>query len=117
MGYDYKSLPAPRQISKVAGAKTPQEKCARLLENLLNAQAADGWDYMGSETLTCEYRTGLLRRREISAQTVLVFRRAKTAARPAPSISAQTAAPPPAPAARALPSAAAPKVATPEKPA
>lgn len=117
MGYEYKSLPAPRQAGKIAGAKTPQEKCAKMLENLLNAQAADGWDYMGSETLSCEYRSGWLRRREISAQTVLVFRRVKTAARPAPSISAETAAPPPAPAARTAPSAAAPKVATPEKPA
>jgi hypothetical protein len=113
MGYEYKALPAPQQITKTKGAKTPQDRFARMLETTLNAQAADGWEFQRSETLPCAYRTGWLRRRETGDQTMLIFRRIKPAAKPVAPI-AQTA-PVTAPAVSAPATGTAPAVQAPTK--
>lgn len=48
---EYKVIPAPRRGEKARGAKTTEDRFALALTELLNAMAAEGWDYLRAETL------------------------------------------------------------------
>lgn len=72
--YEYKTVPAPRRADSQRGVRDPAERFARTLAAWLNREAAQGWEYVRSETLTVEIRKGLARTRE-TQQTLLVFRR------------------------------------------
>jgi hypothetical protein len=73
--YEYKVVPAPRTPSKVRGVKGDDARFAFTVEAAINTSAADGWEYLRSETLPCEHR-GWFRRRT-DEQTLLVFRRGR----------------------------------------
>jgi hypothetical protein len=72
--YEYKVVPAPARAEKVKGVRAPEARFARAVENLMNAQAAEGWEYLRAETLPSEERKGL-GGRTTRWRTVLVFRR------------------------------------------
>lgn len=57
--HEYLALPAPRKGSKVKGLKTPAERFAHAVTELLNEVAAEGWEFWRSETLPSEERKGL----------------------------------------------------------
>ena len=75
MGYDYKVVPAPRKGEKGRGLKSSEERFALALTNVLNAMAAEGWDYLRTESLPCDERSGLTGTKT-TLHTLLVFRRA-----------------------------------------
>lgn len=77
--YDYKVIPAPTKGQKAQGVKTPVARFANTVEGVLNSQAAEGWEYLRSDTLPSEERQGLTGTREVY-RTLLVFRRAKRGA-------------------------------------
>lgn len=72
--YEFKVIPAPRRAEKSREAKTTEDRFALGLTTALNRMAADGWDYVGSETLPCDERTGL-RGIKTTTQVVMIFRR------------------------------------------
>lgn len=72
--YEYKVIPAPQRTVKVKGLKTTAERFAHLLEEAVNAEAGEGWEFVGAETLPCEERKGFTGTAK-SFQSVLVFRR------------------------------------------
>ncbi len=74
--YEYKVIPAPARAVKVKGLKTTGDRFAHQLDERLNAEADEGWEFLRAETLPCEERRGLTGLRK-SFQTVLVFRRAR----------------------------------------
>lgn len=74
MAYEYHVIPAPAKGRKVPGAKTPDARYAAALVEVLNAQAAEGWDYVRAEVLPCAERQGLTGSRTVYVN-VLVFRR------------------------------------------
>jgi hypothetical protein len=71
---EYKVIPAPRRGEKARGAKTTEDRFALALTELLNAMAAEGWDYLRAETLPVDERSGLTGTKT-SFQNMLVFRR------------------------------------------
>lgn len=73
--YEYKVIPSPLRTAKVKGLKTAAERFAHMLEDAVNSEALDGWEFLRSETLPCEERKGLTGTAK-SFQSVLVFRRA-----------------------------------------
>lgn len=73
--YEYKVIPAPVRGTKAKGLKTPAERFARTLEELMTEQGAQGWEYLRAEALPCEERSGL-RKKVTTYQNILVFRRA-----------------------------------------
>ena len=73
--YEYKVIPSPLRTAKVKGLKTVAERFAHMLEEAMNSEALDGWEFLRSETLPCEERKGLTGTTK-SFQSVLVFRRA-----------------------------------------
>ena len=75
MSYEYKVVPAPVRGLKAKGVKTPEDRFAYALETAINELAADGWEYLRTDTLPAEQREGLMSKTTVF-QNMLVFRRA-----------------------------------------
>ena len=73
--YEYKVVPTSTRPPKVKGVRDPSERMRRAFEDLLNGLADQGWDYVRRDTMTVEAKSGLLRRKELREDTVLIFRR------------------------------------------
>ncbi|HEY9039913.1 MAG TPA: DUF4177 domain-containing protein [Roseovarius sp.] len=74
--YKYKVVPAPTKGQKAQGVKTPEARIANTIEGLLNAQAAEGWEYLRTDILPSDERSGLTGTQTVY-RTLMVFRRAK----------------------------------------
>jgi hypothetical protein len=72
--YEYHVLPAPGRAEKVRGAKTPAERFAGTLTQIMNAMAAEGWEYVRADSLPCE-EGKMFRGKTVSQYNLLVFRR------------------------------------------
>ncbi len=57
---EYKIVPAPRRGEKLRGVKSAEDRFALAMTRVLNAQAAEGWTYLRTDTLPSEEREGLL---------------------------------------------------------
>lgn len=138
--YEYKVIPAPTKGQKAQGIKTPEARMANTVQELLNAQASENWEYLRTDILPSDERQGLTSTQTVY-RTLMIFRRAKietektaddliltaqTVAEATPPVSDKSvrrepslapAAPPPAePAKTPDPAPAAPEPQTPEKP-
>jgi len=72
---EYKVLPAPTRGLKAKGVKTPEGRFANALEAKMNEMAAEGWEYLRTDTLPSEQREGLMSKTTVY-QNVMVFSRA-----------------------------------------
>lgn len=79
--FEYRIVPAPERARKIKGAKTPEARFSATLEEELNDLAADGWEYLRTETFAVEERAGLASRKTVERQ-VMVFRRPIASAEP-----------------------------------
>ncbi|MGH1368769.1 MAG: DUF4177 domain-containing protein [Maritimibacter sp.] len=79
--FEYKVVPAPKRGKKAKGVKTAEDRFAHALSETINEMAADGWEYLRTDTLPSEERSGL-RSRTTVFQNMLVFRRAPEAQAP-----------------------------------
>ena len=57
--FEYKVVPAPKRAAKIRGIKGTDGRFAQVIENVMNAMGADGWEYQRTDTLPCEERVGL----------------------------------------------------------
>jgi len=73
--YEYKVLPTPRRVKRAKGVKGDPARFAHALTELMNVEAADGWEYFKSETLPMEAKPGIFKSLVESFQPVLIFRR------------------------------------------
>ena len=78
VNFEYKIVPAPVHGMRVRGVSEPEERFALSLEAVINEWAAEGWEYMRSETLPSSERTGLVGSGPVY-RGILVFRRPATA--------------------------------------
>ena len=74
--YEYKTVAAPRRERRFKGVKPGAEGFARTVEDVLNAECVDGWEYLRAESLPCDSRGGFFSRGHELLHTVLIFRRA-----------------------------------------
>ena len=72
--YEYRVVPAPTKGLKSKGKKTPEDRFAYSVEDLLNRMGAEGWEYQRAELLPSEERAGLTGS-ATNWRNVLVFRR------------------------------------------
>jgi hypothetical protein len=94
--FEYRVVPAPKRGVKTKTAKTAEERFAVALAEVMNALGAEGWDYVRSDMLPCEERSGLTGKATVY-HTVMVFRREIVAAAVvAPAMAPVAAAPTPA---------------------
>ncbi len=73
--YEYLVVPAPRQGQKIRGVKGKEMRFAHALSDIINAQAAEGWEYLRAESLPVDQRSGMFSARTETMQCLLVFRR------------------------------------------
>lgn len=73
--YEYRVIPAPAKGVKAKGVKTPEDRFAHALQELMNQMGADGWEYQRAETLPATERAGLTGT-TTNWRHVLIFRRA-----------------------------------------
>jgi hypothetical protein len=96
--YEYKVIPAPGAGARGRTGGTDEEHFSRLFETALNAQAAQGWEFLRSETVPFQHRHKFTGRVSVIQQAMLVFRRATdpvTTALPRTAGAAQSAPMPP----------------------
>ena len=74
MRFEYKIVPAPTKALKNKGLKSPEDRFAFTLEELLNEMGAEGWEYQRAETLPSTERAGLTST-TTEWRNVLVFRK------------------------------------------
>ena len=74
--YDYKVIPAPTKGTKSPGRKTAEGRFAATIESTLNAEAAEGWEYLRTDILPSDERQGLTGSQTVY-RSLMVFRRAK----------------------------------------
>jgi len=80
--FEYRVIPAPVRGIKARGARTPEDRFALALAEVMNDLGRDGWEYLRCDTLPSEERTGLTGRTTVY-RNMLVFRRSVAAAAPA----------------------------------
>jgi len=83
--YEYKVVPAPTKGLKAKGVKTPEGRFANSVQSVLNTQAAEGWEYLRSELLPSDERSGLTSS-TTNWRNVLVFRRVAVQEADAPEV-------------------------------
>ena len=77
MTHEYRTIPAPRRGLRARGVRDPEARFALAVEAEMNRMAADGWEYVRSDTLPSDERQGLFGGRATVFRTLLVFRRAR----------------------------------------
>lgn len=73
--YEYKVTPAPEKGVKARGLKTPEDRFAHALQEVMNQMGAAGWEYVRAETLPSKERSGFTGT-VTHYRNMLVFRRA-----------------------------------------
>ena len=73
--FEYKVIPAPRTGQRRGSNRGPAGRFANAMEQIINAEAALGWEFQRAETLGAEERQGVMRKRVENFHSVLVFRR------------------------------------------
>lgn len=74
--FEYKTVPAPRRAKKYRQLKGTEECFARTLEEALNREGAEGWEYLRADSLPCDVKKGLFSGTREELHSVLIFRRA-----------------------------------------
>lgn len=96
--FEYKCVAGPTIVA-VKSAKA-RDQAVKAFEDIMNAQAADGWEYVGIDEFHISEPEGFLTRKRVYVPAkILVFRRekAKPSVMTAAPVSAAPALPPPAP--------------------
>ena len=73
--YEYQVIPAPARAPKIKGMKAATDRFAHALTELMNEAAAEGWEYVRTDTLPLEEVKGITRKASTSFQNLMVFRR------------------------------------------
>lgn len=75
--YEFKVVPAPAKGRKARGVKGSEGRFAHALETVMNELAAEGWEFLRTETLPSEERSGLTST-STTFRSVMVFRRRRS---------------------------------------
>ncbi|MEM8793580.1 MAG: hypothetical protein AAGE80_18320 [Pseudomonadota bacterium] len=75
MKVEYKTVGAPERCKRRKGAKTGSERAAAAIEEILQAEATDGWAYLRTDLIPVEERTGWFGGVREVHRAVLVFQR------------------------------------------
>lgn len=74
MSYEYAVVPAPKKGLKARGVKTTEDRFAYALQTVMNEYGAAGWEYVRTDTLPSEERSGFTGRTTVF-QNMMVFRK------------------------------------------
>lgn len=83
MAFEYKVVGAPEKGRRRRGARTRSDRVAAAFEEILAAEAVEGWEYLRTDLVPVQEKAGLFSRREDVHRAVMVFRRALRRSTPA----------------------------------
>jgi hypothetical protein len=75
MSFEYKTVGGPERGKRGRGLNTVAARVAAALEDIIRAEARDGWEYLRTDLVPVSERAGLFSRRQPMTCSVLVFRR------------------------------------------
>ena len=73
--YEYLVLVAPRHPPRIKGIRNPAERFAHAMAEVMNEAGREGWEYLRTDTLPMEARSGWFGGMSVSTPSLLVFRR------------------------------------------
>ena len=76
MAFEYKCVAAPERAKRRKGARGRTERVAKAMEEIISAEAIEGWEYQRTDLIPIEEKSGLFSRPQEVHRAVLVFRRA-----------------------------------------
>jgi hypothetical protein len=79
MAFEYKCVGAPEKAKRKRGAKTRSDRVAAAMQEIIAEEAADGWEYLRTDLIPIEERSGMFGRTHEVHRAVLVFRRGTAA--------------------------------------
>jgi hypothetical protein len=94
MRFEYKCVGGPERPKRLRGAWSRSDRVALAMQDIISAEAVEGWEYLRTDLVPVEEKPGFFSRTHEVHRAVLVFRRESDTAR--------TARPALAPAARSL---------------
>ncbi len=86
MTFEYKCVGAPERPKRLRGIRSRSERVALAMQEIISAEAVDGWEYLRTDLVPVEEKAGFFSRTHEVHRAVLIFRRASEAdfaARPA----------------------------------
>ncbi|MFM9975686.1 MAG: DUF4177 domain-containing protein [Beijerinckiaceae bacterium] len=90
MAYEYKCVSGPTIVA-VKNAKV-RDQAVKAFEDIMNAQAADGWEYVGIDEFHVSEPEGMFTRKRVYVPAkILVFRRLKAGSALAEALKANVA--------------------------
>ena len=75
MSFEYKTVAAPEKGKRLRGLTSASERVAAAFEEILDAEAVDGWEYLRTDLLPVTERAGWFSRPREMHRAVMVFRR------------------------------------------
>jgi len=82
MSFEYKTVAAPERGVRRRGLHGAAERVAAAFDEILQAEAVDGWEYLRTDLLPVTERSGWFARPREMHRAVMVFRRGVAAASP-----------------------------------
>ena len=75
MNYEYKCVGAPEEPRRQRGVRGWSDRVALAMQEVLAAEAVDGWEYLRTDILPVEEKDGFFSRARRTQRAVLIFRR------------------------------------------
>jgi len=88
MTFEYKTIGAPEKAKRKRGLRSQSDRVALAFEEILQAEAVDGWEYLRTDLLPVTERAGWFGRGHEVHRAVMVFRRALDRAQPGHAVAA-----------------------------
>ncbi|MEL7468138.1 MAG: hypothetical protein AAFN27_06775 [Pseudomonadota bacterium] len=101
MAYEYKCVGAPEKAKRRRGAKTRTDRVAAVMQDIIAQEAVGGWEYLRTDLVPVEEKSGLFGRVHEVHRAVLIFRRGEPAGAHARAVQSDMVSPAPAMAAPA----------------
>ena len=84
MTFEYKCVGAPERPKRLRGSHSRSDRVALAMQEIIGAEAVDGWEYLRTDMVPVEEKAGFFSRPQEVHRAVLVFRREAATAQPAP---------------------------------
>lgn len=75
MNYEYKCVGAPEEPRRQRGVRAWSDRVALAMQEVITAEAIDGWEYLRTDILPVEEKDGFFSRVRRIQRAVLIFRR------------------------------------------
>jgi len=82
MTVEYKCVGAPERPKRKRGAKSRSDRVAVAMQEIIDAEAVDGWEYLRTDLVPVEEKSGLFGRTQEVHRAILVFHRGHAKAQP-----------------------------------